>query len=51
MENLAPLDKDCSCWACSRYSESYIAHLVRCHEMTANVLLTIHNLHQYRKYK
>lgn len=49
-ENLDPLDKNCKCEACTRHSESYIAHLIECHEMTASVLLTIHNIHVYTDY-
>lgn len=44
------MDKNCKCEACVRHSESYIAHLIECHEMTANVLLTIHNMSVYTEY-
>lgn len=49
LEVLSPLEKGCECLACRKYSESYIAHLIKCHEMTANVLLTMHNLEQYTR--
>lgn len=40
----APLDPECSCLACSRYSRAYLRHLVRMNEITGFRLLTIHNL-------
>lgn len=49
-ENLDPVDKNCKCETCTRHCESYIAHLIECHEMTANVLINIHNLHVYMEY-
>lgn len=46
-KDLDPLDKKCSCYACQRHSESYIAHLISCFELNAKVLLSIHNLQIY----
>jgi len=40
----APLDPECPCLACSRYSRAYLRHLVRLNEMGGFRLLTIHNL-------
>lgn len=39
-----PLDPDCRCLTCSRYSKAYLRHLVRMKELSAHRLLTIHNL-------
>lgn len=40
----APLDPECGCLACSKYSRAYLRHLVRLNEMGGFRLLTIHNL-------
>ena len=38
----------CTCHACAEgYSRAYIHHLRNTHEMLADVLLTIHNIHHY----
>ncbi len=39
-----PLDRDCGCSACIRYTRSYLRHLMRIGEMTAQRLVSIHNL-------
>ncbi|MEX2251505.1 MAG: tRNA guanosine(34) transglycosylase Tgt [Acidimicrobiia bacterium] len=39
-----PLDPECPCLACSRYSRAYLRHLVRMNEITGFRLITIHNL-------
>ncbi|WP_436796221.1 tRNA guanosine(34) transglycosylase Tgt [Actinospongicola halichondriae] len=39
-----PLDPDCACSTCTRYSRAYIRHLVNVNEPTAARLSTIHNL-------
>lgn len=40
----SPLDLDCPCLTCARYSRAYLRHLVRMKEISAHRLLTIHNL-------
>ena len=40
-----PLDDDCPCPACSRFSRAYIRHLVNQEELLGLRLLTLHNLH------
>jgi queuine tRNA-ribosyltransferase len=40
-----PLDPDCPCPTCQRYSRSYLHHLLRVKEMTVSTLLSLHNLH------
>lgn len=49
LEDNAPLDDICECEACVSYSRAYIAHLVRAHEITGLVLLTIHNLTHFNR--
>ncbi|MBA3717769.1 MAG: tRNA guanosine(34) transglycosylase Tgt [Actinobacteria bacterium] len=39
-----PLDEDCACPACSRFSRAYIRHLVNQEEVLGIRLLTLHNL-------
>ena len=40
-----PLDEDCPCPACSRFSRAYIRHLVNQEELLGLRLLTLHNLY------
>jgi queuine tRNA-ribosyltransferase len=40
----APLDADCSCPACVRFSRAYIRHLVNQNEVLGLRLLSVHNL-------
>jgi queuine tRNA-ribosyltransferase len=42
-----PLDPDCRCYTCSRFSRAYLRHLFLAKEMSAATLNTIHNLHFY----
>jgi queuine tRNA-ribosyltransferase len=39
-----PLDEDCGCPACARFSRAYIRHLVNQEELLGIRLLTLHNL-------
>jgi queuine tRNA-ribosyltransferase len=39
-----PIEEECPCIACRRYSRGYIRHLVNTHELLASRLLTLHNL-------
>jgi queuine tRNA-ribosyltransferase len=39
-----PLDEDCACPACSRFSRAYIRHLVNQQEILGHRLLSLHNL-------
>jgi queuine tRNA-ribosyltransferase len=43
-ESQEPLDSQCNCRACRRFSKGYIRHLLRAGEITALRLLTVHNL-------
>ncbi|MBA3914503.1 MAG: tRNA-guanine transglycosylase [Acidobacteriales bacterium] len=42
-----PLDPNCSCSVCRRYSRAYLRHLYASHEVLAQVLNTVHNLSFY----
>ena len=42
-----PLDPNCGCRACQRYSRAYLRHLYAANEVLAQVLNTIHNLSFY----
>ncbi len=44
LEDSSPLEEDCPCVACRKYTRGYIRHLVNTHELLANRLLTLHNL-------
>lgn len=39
-----PLDAQCRCPTCRRYTRAYLRHLVRMNELSAHRLLTLHNL-------
>src|SRR5207244_9984419 len=43
----APLDSNCSCRVCQRYSRAYLRHLYAANEVLAQVLNTVHNLTFY----
>ncbi|MFN0122617.1 MAG: tRNA guanosine(34) transglycosylase Tgt, partial [Blastocatellia bacterium] len=38
-----PLDEDCGCPACLRYTRAYIRHLYTCGEILAAILCSLHN--------
>jgi queuine tRNA-ribosyltransferase len=42
-----PLDPDCDCQTCTRFSRAYLHHLFKCSEPLGPRLLSIHNLHHY----
>jgi queuine tRNA-ribosyltransferase len=42
-----PLDPNCACRVCNRYSRAYLRHLYASNEVLAQVLNTIHNLSFY----
>ncbi|MAU41903.1 MAG: tRNA guanosine(34) transglycosylase Tgt [Kordiimonas sp.] len=43
-----PLDDQCACNACQRYSRAYLSHLIRSGEILGAMLLTEHNLQYYQ---
>ncbi|MGR3780934.1 MAG: tRNA guanosine(34) transglycosylase Tgt [Albimonas sp.] len=44
-----PLDPDCACPCCTRYSRAYLHHVMRSGEIISSMLLTWHNLHYYQE--
>ena len=46
-QDQGPLDPDCECRVCFRYSRAYLRHLYASNEVLAQVLNTIHNLSFY----
>jgi len=42
-----PLDPQCECFVCRRYTRSYLRHLFIAGEMLAGILATYHNLYFY----
>lgn len=39
-----PLEEDCDCWVCRKYSRAYIHHLFKTQELLGFRLLTFHNV-------
>jgi queuine tRNA-ribosyltransferase len=46
-QDAGPLDPNCGCCVCRRYSRAYLRHLYASNELLAQVLNTIHNLSFY----
>ena len=42
-----PIDSNCACPACKRYSRAYIRHLFKAKEILGMRLCVLHNLHFY----
>jgi queuine tRNA-ribosyltransferase len=47
IEDNGPLDPNCQCSVCRRYSRAYLRHLYAANEILGQVLNSIHNLHFY----
>jgi queuine tRNA-ribosyltransferase len=47
-EDDEPLDRNCNCPACRRFSRAYLHHTVKAREIIASMLLTWHNLTFYQ---
>ena len=43
-EDFTPLDENCNCYCCKNYTKAYLRHLVNVGEMTAGMLLSLHNI-------
>jgi len=43
----SPIDPECDCYTCRRYSRAYLNHLFKAKELTYFRLASIHNLHYY----
>jgi len=48
MDDPRPLDQECRCPACKKFSRAYLHHLHRAEEMLGPILLTWHNLTYYQ---
>jgi len=44
-----PLDAECDCVACTRYSRAYLRHLFVAREMLGPILLSLHNIAFYQR--
>lgn len=44
-ESFKPVDENCTCIVCQKYTRAYLHHLFKAHELTGYMLATIHNLH------
>ena len=45
--DMSPIDDECGCPVCQRYSKAYIRHLLKSQEMLSQRLLVMHNLWFY----
>jgi queuine tRNA-ribosyltransferase len=43
-EDSGPIDPECSCHSCQRFSRGYIHHLLKAEEGLGGQLITIHNI-------
>lgn len=48
-DDTRPLDADCACPTCTRYSRGYLHHLFKAEEMLGAILMTWHNIHYYQE--
>ena len=48
-DDLSPVDPDCACATCRRFTRAYLHHLQRVNEMLGARLNTLHNLHFYQQ--
>ncbi|MEZ6034247.1 MAG: tRNA guanosine(34) transglycosylase Tgt [Planctomycetaceae bacterium] len=49
MRDEQPLDPECDCTACVRYSRAYLRHLFIAREMLGPILLSLHNIAFYQR--
>jgi len=47
IEDQRPIDPQCNCAVCKRYTRAYLRHLFAAGEITAAILATHHNVHFY----
>jgi len=45
--DMTPIDENCDCPVCRRYSKAYLRHLLKAEEMLSQRLLVMHNLWFY----
>ena len=46
----SPLDPNCDICSLSKYSKSYLNHLVKSNEMMASMLISLHNIYFYQQF-
>jgi queuine tRNA-ribosyltransferase len=46
-DDMQPVDQACACYTCRNYSRAYLRHLFMANEITAIILMTLHNIHYY----
>jgi queuine tRNA-ribosyltransferase len=46
-EDQGPVDPECDCMVCRRYSRAYLRHLMQCGEALSGILNSVHNLAYY----
>ena len=49
-DSTAPIDYNCNCYTCRRFTRSYLHHLDKCNEILGARLNTIHNVHYYMEF-
>lgn len=49
MRDEQPIDPECDCPVCKRYSRAYVRHLFKANEMLAMRFAVMHNLYFYNK--
>ncbi len=49
MRDEQPIDPECDCPVCKRYSRAYVRHLFKANEMLAMLFAVMHNLYFYNK--
>lgn len=42
--NFEPLEKNCSCYTCLNYTRAFLHHLFKAKELSAHMLITLHNI-------
>ncbi len=48
-DDSSPIDRECGCYTCRKYTRSYLYHLSKCGEILGSRLNTIHNLFYYQE--
>lgn len=43
-EDFTPVEESCDCYTCKNFTKAYINHLLKCNEVNAGRLLSIHNI-------
>ena len=46
----SPLDPNCKIRNLNKYSKSYLNHLIKCNEMMASMLISLHNVYFYQQF-